>query len=201
MRKISIKKEDNNKSVIHLKLDKSTFRKCPICNKKLLSSIFYNTEIDYCERCLGLWFDEKELCWAKNQKDENLKWFDIDLWKDKEKFKVSYGVRICPCCRVPLYEVYYGDSGIIVDICRLCRGIWLDRVEFKKIIGWLQVKADYEIMNNYAKNLFKQAQEVFNGPETLREEIEDFLIVFNMLNYRFSTIHPVVSRILLNLPK
>lgn len=190
-----------NKNILDLRKHKSTSRKCPICKINLLSSIFYNTEIDYCERCLGLWFDENELIWAKNQKNKDLKWLDIDLWKDQTKFKVSYGARICPCCRVPLYEVYYGDSGIILDVCKLCHGIWLDRVEFKKIIAWLGVKANYEIMNNYAKNLLNEAKEVFDGPETLREEIEDFLIVFNMFNYRFSILHPTISRMLLSLPK
>src|SRR4030042_548105 len=89
---------------------------CPICKKiNLLNSILHNVEIDYCPKCLGTWFDEDELRLAKDQKDEDLKWLDVDLWKNDNDFKISYGIRICPKCRVPLYEVYYGDSKIIVD--------------------------------------------------------------------------------------
>lgn len=175
--------------------------KCPICKKPLSSTILCNVEVNYCPNCLGLWFEEEELRWAKDEKDKDLRWLDIDLWKDEKKFKISYGIRLCPSCRVPLYEVYYGDSRVIVDVCNLCHGIWLDRAEFKKIIGWLQKKADYEVLNNYAKNLFKELSEIFTGPETLREEILDFLTILKLLRYKFATQHPAISKIILQLPK
>ena len=174
---------------------------CPICKKPLLNVIFHNIEINYCPVCLGLWFKEEELRWAKDEKDKNLNWIDIDLWKDKNKFRISHSIRLCPCCRVPLYEVYYGDSGVIVDVCNLCHGIWLDRAEFKKIIDWLRQKADYEILNNYTKNLFKQMTEIFTGPETLREEISDFLTILKLLNYKFTAQHLTISKMILELPK
>ena len=175
--------------------------KCPLCKKPLLSAILHNTEIDYCPNCLGLWFEEEELRWAKDEEDRNLGWLDIDLWKDKEKFKISSGIRLCPSCRVPLYEVYYGDSGVIVDVCNLCHGVWLDRAEFKKIIDWLKEKADYEILHNYSKNLFKELAEIFTGPETLREEILDFLLILKLLNYKFAVKYPIISQIILELPR
>ena len=183
------------------KANNKTSKKCPACKINLSSEIFYNTEVDYCKNCLGIWFDKDELRWAKDEKDKDLSWLDIDLWKDEKKFKVSYGIRVCPSCRVPLYEVYYGNSGIVVDVCNVCHGIWLDRMEFKKIIAWLMARADYEVLNNYAKNLFSEAKEIFTGPETLREEISDFLIILKILNYKFSVEHPVLSRIISALPK
>lgn len=178
-----------------------TDRKCPICRVSLLSTILCNVEVDYCPKCFGLWFEEEELRWAKDEKDKNLRWLDIDIWKDETKFKISYGIRICPSCRVPLYEVYYGKSGIIVDVCNLCHGIWLDRGEFVKIINWLRKKTDYEILRNYAKNLFEEFAEIFIGPETLREEILDFLAILKLLNYKFAVQHPVISKIISQLPK
>ena len=42
---------------------------CPHCKIKLNSTILYNVEVDYCPRCLGLWFEEEELRWAKDFKD------------------------------------------------------------------------------------------------------------------------------------
>jgi Zn-finger nucleic acid-binding protein len=176
-------------------------KKCPVCKIILSSAVFYNTEVDYCKKCLGIWFDDDELRWVKDEKDKNLNWLDIDLWKDEKKFKVGRGIRICPSCRVPLYEVYYGDSGVVVDVCNICHGIWLDRMEFKKIIGWIRVKADNEILDNYAGNLFKEAKEIFTGPETLREEINDFLVVLKIMNYKFSAKHPVISKIISSLPR
>jgi Zn-finger nucleic acid-binding protein len=143
------------------------------------------------------------------------------LWQDESKFKIACCQKFCPECRVPLYEVKYGDSGIYpvksrktgisskaklfngvkIDVCNLCQGIWLDRGEFKKIIGFLKKRADYEILNNYTKNLVKEFWEVFTGPETFKEEVSDFLTILKLLNYKFATQHPYLSQIISNLPR
>src|SRR3989344_7993998 len=106
-------------------------KRCPRCKKLLDKTIFHNVEADYCPICLGIFFDEDELRLAKDARDKDLKWLDVDLWQDETKFKIVPGIRICPCCRIPVYEVYYGSSKIVVDVCNLCRGIWLDRGEFR----------------------------------------------------------------------
>jgi len=174
---------------------------CPICKKELDKAIFYGVEVNFCPTCLGLWFEEDELRLAKDEKDKNLIWLDIDLWKDSKKFKIFPGIRLCPSCRLPLYEVYYGDSRVIVDVCNLCHGVWLDRGEFKRIIEYLREKADYEVLHKFAKNLLTEAAEILIGPETLREEILDFLAILKILNYKFLSQQPKISEIILNLPK
>ncbi|MDI6591611.1 MAG: zf-TFIIB domain-containing protein [Patescibacteria group bacterium] len=174
---------------------------CPLCKIGLKEAILCNIGVNYCPKCLGIWFEEEELRWAKDEKDKNLNWLDIDLWKDKSKFRISKNQKLCPVCNLPLYEVNYGDSEIKVDLCNLCQGIWLDRGEFKKIIEYLKEKANYEVLNNYLKNLLKEASEVFTGPESFREEVLDFLIILKLLNYKFATQHPVIARIISQLPK
>lgn len=177
--------------------------KCPICkNSNLKSEIFHNVEVDYCPDCLGIWFERDELRWAKDNKDKDLNWMDVDLWEDETKFKISRGERrLCPTCRMPLYEVYYGDSGIIVDVCNLCHGVWLDRKEFLKIMEWLKKKADYEVMHSYSSNLIKELGEIFSGPEALKEEIADFLTILKILNYKFLVQYPAIARIILSLSR
>lgn len=174
---------------------------CPRCKKTLEKAIFNRVEIDYCPKCLGMFFDEEELRWAKDERDRNLAWLDIDLWEDKTKFKIGRGARLCPCCRLPLYEVFYGGSEIVVDLCNVCKGVWLDRGEFKKIIDYLKRTADREVLTKYAKNLFKEFQEIFSGPETFREEILDFLTLLKILNYKFAVQHQVLAKIISNLPR
>ena len=174
---------------------------CPICKKELEKAIFYGVEIDYCPTCLGVWFEEEELRWAKDEKDRNLRWLDIDIWKDNEKFKISPNQRLCPSCRMPLYQVGYGESGIFVDVCNLCRGIWLDRGEFKKIVAYLQSKAEFELFNNYAKNLKQQTWEIFIGPETFKEEVSDFLAVLKVTGYKFAAQHENIAKTISSLPK
>ncbi|RLC40112.1 MAG: hypothetical protein DRH33_00990 [Candidatus Nealsonbacteria bacterium] len=174
---------------------------CPLCKVNLKKTVFNGVEVDYCPRCLGLWFEKDELRQAKDEKDKNLNWLDIDLWKEKGKFKISPGKKLCPSCQAPLYEVCYGDSNVKVDLCNLCEGIWLDRGEFKKIIGYLREKEKEEILKNYFKNLIEEGMEIFTGPETFREEIGDFLTVLKLLNYKFATQHQLLSKIISALPK
>ncbi len=185
----------------HLITDIKTDKLCPKCKIPLSSTIISGVEVDYCPKCYGLFFEEEELRWAKDEKDKELNWLDVDLWKDENNFKVAYGIRLCPYCRVPLYEVYYGDSGVVVDVCNVCRGIWLDRAEFKKIIDWLEKEKDYQVLNNYTENLLKELGEVFWGPEPLREEVGDFLMVLKMLRYKFLVQHPVITDLILDLPR
>lgn len=40
---------------------------------------------------------------------------------------------ICPSCSGPLVEIE--RSGILIDACRQCRGIWLDRGELDKLVA------------------------------------------------------------------
>lgn len=172
---------------------------CPLCQtEKTKKAVFYGTEVDYCPKCLGLWFEENELRQAKDEKDKMLNWLDFDLWADKTKLKINQDKKTCPKCGVPLYRVEYGDSNIEVDICSQCRGIFLDRGEFKKIINYLKVKKQDEILHNYFSNLFEEGVEMFTGPEDFKEEVKDFLMVLKLLNYKFATQHPAISKFILS---
>ena len=174
---------------------------CPSCQKQLESAVFHRVEIDYCPKCLGLWFEEDELRQAKDVADRNLNWLDIALWKEPKNFKISRDKKICPSCRLPLYEVNYGKSKIAVDLCNLCFGVWLDRGEFKKIMEYLKKEMDYGTFRDFSKKLLSEFLEIFTGPETLREEVSDFLTLAKILAYKFSSQHLNITKIISNLPK
>ena len=174
---------------------------CPSCKIELKKEVFYGVEIDYCPECLGLWFEQDELSGAKDEKDKDLNWLDIPLWKEKAKFQISKGKKLCPSCSTPLYQVNYGDSQIEIDLCNTCQGIWLDRGEFKKVIDYLKEKGKKEVLENYFKNLIAEGVEVFTGPESFKSELSDFLTILKLLNYKFATQHPIITEIILNLPR
>ena len=88
---------------------------------------------------------------------------------------------MCPEDRMPMYEVRYGDSSIYVDVCNVCRGVWLDRGEFKDIIGYLREVADEKILNHYLHTVSEELWEVFSGPEILREELLDLIAVVKLI--------------------
>lgn len=169
---------------------------CPNDHEYLEKILFHNVEVEYCPRCLGIWFDKDELRLAKDDKDKQLNWVDVDLWRDKGKFQVSQGNKMCPICRVGLREVKYDKSQTRIDFCKKCEGIWLDRGEFKQIINYLKNKSDYEILNRYSKNLVSELWEVFTGPEKFRSELEDFLTLLKLFNYKFVVQYPLLNTLI-----
>jgi len=174
---------------------------CPLCKTQdLKKQVFYGVEIDYCPRCLGMWFERDELQQAKDEKDNNLNWLDIDLWDEEKKFKISPSGKICPSCSTPLYEVNYGDSEIKVDVCNLCEGVWIDRGEFRKIIDYLREKEKYEVIHHYFKNVAKEGLELFTGPEEFKSELSDFLTLLKLLNYKLAIQYPLINKLISSLP-
>jgi hypothetical protein len=174
---------------------------CPNDNEKLEKVLFHEVEVDYCPKCLGIWFDADELRFAKDNKDKELNWLDVDLWRDRGKFEVFKIKKHCPVCRVGLQEIRYDESKTKIDYCKKCNGVWLDRGEFKQIINYLKNKSDYEILHNYSKSLIKELWEVFSGPEIFRSELADFLTLLKLLKYKFIIQHPRIMELINNLPK
>jgi Zn-finger nucleic acid-binding protein len=164
-------------------------------------ALFHDVEVDYCSECLGVWFDKDELAYAKDDKDQQLNWVDFDIWRDKGRFEFSKSDRHCPVDRAGLIEVAYDNSSVKIDFCKHCQGIWLDRGEFKQIIVYLKKKSDYEILHRYTKNAVLQLWEVFSGPQKFREELEDFLMLLKLFNYKFLVQHPEINKLMENLPK
>lgn len=176
---------------------------CPVCKNYELSHIIKigDLVIHSCSNCRGFWFKNDELKRAKDIKLPDANWFDFDLYKDKSKFSGGPGKRICSNCGINLYQLYYGDSKIQIDVCAKCFGVWLDYREFEKIIKYVREKSDYEILHHYFKNLLLEAEEIFTGPEGLRSEIADFLMLAKMFQYKFAAQHQNWSTFLEFLPK
>ncbi|MBU1102361.1 zf-TFIIB domain-containing protein [Patescibacteria group bacterium] len=174
---------------------------CPNCKSDSLRQIaFHKTKVARCDQCQGLWFNRDELSKTVAEEDKFLEWLDIDLWKNKEGFKVVFSGKICPVCDKNLYQVNYNKSDIQVDVCNSCHGVWLDRGEFKKIINYLEQKVDTESLSEYFKDSIKQAQDLFTGPKELSSEIKDFFIVNKLLEYKFLSQHPIFTSLIANLP-
>lgn len=187
--------------------------KCPSCKKELSEKIkIGDVEVERCPACGGLWFEKDELRLAKDKKapearwidmeiqDESINWLNFNLWKDKGKFKLKKDIRFCPVDEVPLYQISYGDSPVEIDVCGICLGIWLDKGEFKKIIDYVKNKAEYEVLNNYAKNLVSETTEIIVGPESIKSEAADLLTLIKLLKYKLMVQHPQLIKLFFNFP-
>ena len=108
---------------------------CPVCSIELHSLQYEGVAIEECEACEGHWLDAGELskiiqarqikfdqasrrAVAGAQRNPNIRQEEIDR-------QIS-----CPrcTCRMPAFN-YGSDSGIVVNRCPECGGLWLDRCE------------------------------------------------------------------------
>ncbi len=106
---------------------------CPRCHVPMTSEEHGDIVMERCERCGGRWMDPEDLKAI------------VDLIKlPVEGTPHRVGVDLtdvhedapCPRCGVPMEPFNYaGDSGIILDRCRTCHGIWLDRGELERVVA------------------------------------------------------------------
>ena len=123
---------------------------CPKCQKVLENGIFADVVYHKCKTCGGFWFDKDELREIKQNKD----WFKLDSGVAGATSKTYKGELKCPRCDEKLHTIEYAqESGIRVDVCSECDGLWLDAGELKAMheesAGWidkLKEKAQEELI-------------------------------------------------------
>jgi hypothetical protein len=64
---------------------------------------------------------------------------------------ISGGMQVkeCPVCHLPMDEV--AKSGILIDVCPRCKGVWLDRGELSKL---LETARGYHEYDDYEENRY-----------------------------------------------
>jgi len=164
--------------------------KCPRCQDKLEKRDIEEVQIDTCENCKGMWFDQDQLRQAKDRTDSDLNWMDFDLWKHKDRFRVAAKPIKCPKCNISMAAIDYDQTRVEVDCCPLCKGVWLDGGEFRKIIGALVEELETKTLPDYIKTSLEQAGELIVGTENPISEWSDFLTVMRMLQYRILAENP-----------
>ena len=106
---------------------------CPACQGELKKQPLYGTEIECCTDCKGTWLEGNDL-------DAIIDFVRRGFAKDWEKrFEAPPGPRkagrYCPKCphSVLLPFMYARDSGIELDRCPRCGGIWFDYGELERV--------------------------------------------------------------------
>jgi len=175
--------------------------KCPCCDVELKGKLIKDVETDECPQCKGIWFEDDELRKAKDSKDPDLNWMDFEIWKHEDKFKARSRNLACPKCNQTLVAVDYGDTDVEIDYCPHCKGIWLDKGEFKKIIEALANELLTKTFSEYIKASIEEAREIATGPESFLSEWKDFTTVCRMMQYRLFTENPKLLNTMLNIQR
>jgi Zn-finger nucleic acid-binding protein len=98
---------------------------CPKCQQSLKQKYVseMNLTVDHCPRCQGIWFDGGELSQAMPEADRQL-----PIPRNAVRLQAP-----CPTCSKPLYAFPYPGTRVVIEMCRRCRGLWLDAGEFAAI--------------------------------------------------------------------
>lgn len=141
---------------------------CPQCHALLKTIKYEGIEIESCSGCDGEWLDHDELKHVAQARDVL---FDKEERRAVAAATKITGVKIedvdrdlsCPKCSGQTDAINYGgDTGIIIDRCTDCRGIWLDSGELEKIQmlveGWNDGLEDD--LKKYGPRLRQVAEEV-----------------------------------------
>jgi len=90
---------------------------------------FREIELDYCDECLGVWFDDGEVELLIESAGLDPREAKLDLEPAGER--TSEAPRPCPLCRKKMEKVTpAGTEGrVILDRCHKAGGIWFDSKE------------------------------------------------------------------------
>ncbi|MCR4881275.1 MAG: zf-TFIIB domain-containing protein [bacterium] len=107
--------------------------KCPVCNVEMKLVNYKGVEVDFCEKCKGVWFDLKEI----DQLSDGVKEFNI-VEPRLENMKLVKGinesVRECPRCGKEMDKVTMNSKPPIFDYCPNDCGYWFDADEVKEYV-------------------------------------------------------------------
>jgi len=109
--------------------------KCPVCDRKLIELQAGPVVLDACQRgCGGVWFDAHELA-KVNQAIPAGRQSPVVVEREPSVTVDEERVRKCVRCRGVKLErkLFSLGTGVIMDCCPKCHGIWLDHGELESI--------------------------------------------------------------------
>ena len=166
---------------------------CPQCHTDLIPRTIETVAVDECRRCEGIWFDKDELRKVKDKTDPDLNWMDFEIWKKTDAFKVSGGQTQCPRCVVPMHVLDYDDTGVEIEFCSRCSGVWLDKGKLGKIIDALQQELLGKSLGDYVRETLGEAKKLLVAPQSWVSEWKDFATITRMLQYRILSLKPKIA--------
>lgn len=106
---------------------------CPRCGGPLAARSFGSIALDGCARCGGVWFDCDEL--KRLTRDPEAGLMSVErAFAPALSAVLERGAMRCPRCADPLEPFRFEHTPEVgLDVCRPCRGIWLDDGEMEAI--------------------------------------------------------------------
>lgn len=108
---------------------------CPVCKEPMIVVEHGRIELDYCTKCLGVWFDAGELALLLESLDLEVGEFNIAEIVALPEKRIAEVKRRCPICRKKMRKAAIGhDPEVVVDVCPREEGLWFDGGEVGQVI-------------------------------------------------------------------
>lgn len=117
---------------------------CPACKSNLRQIAYEGVDIHTCDSCGGEFVGPEQLALIVNVREER---FGPGVIAQIGSQPPTFAVPVkelqrtleCPACHAKTTPINYaGDTGVVLDRCRACSGLWLDRSELEKIQALLE---------------------------------------------------------------
>lgn len=103
--------------------------RCPNCDGNLEIKQYKGIEVNQCSKCLGMWFDFKEL---DDLEDKVLLNDDLKgtlVWEKRPS------ERKCPKCSKKMIKFNYRLNDLELEYCEDMHGYWLDKGEEDRVLA------------------------------------------------------------------
>jgi Zn-finger nucleic acid-binding protein len=109
--------------------------KCPVDKIDMIVVEHEKIELDYCDKCTGVWFDAGELdllVTALHARGADLSRANLSTTHEAKHKEEQ---RKCPVCGRKMEKCWMGsDSKVLVDHCPVGDGIWFDGGELHQVL-------------------------------------------------------------------
>lgn len=118
--------------------------RCPNCDQSLRPCQYEGVTIHTCDGCHGEFVASEDLRTIVNTREAPL---PERLLAEAESARPSFGAAVsdcdralaCPACDMPMDALNYAaDTGVMIDRCPSCAGLWLDADELERIQAILE---------------------------------------------------------------
>ncbi|MBC8428732.1 MAG: zf-TFIIB domain-containing protein [FCB group bacterium] len=171
---------------------------CPKCKQEMKEIDISRAKINTCSECKGLWFDKGEFRKVRNSEDSDLAWMKFSLWQDNKQFTVTKNTPHCPVCDENMPTIKYGDTGVEIDYCIKCSGIWLDKGEFGKIIDALEEELLSMTAGEYLEESLREVRELLEDEGEGAENWKHLGSLLRLLEYRILAEHHTIAQLFEN---
>lgn len=137
--------------------------RCPIDGTELARVEFQGTRVDICRRCGGIWFDRGEIDTViQGLMAEPARTRRLDRRAGAQPPAPGSGVqRACPRCAGQglIAEIYGRVSGVEIDKCSGCGGMWVDGGELHALVQFMVGPSQTHSMQALGEALARSVKE------------------------------------------